>query len=154
MGTYLYHRWWVNFPWGGSIFYNGKVTRGSVFYGGQYSIWHRDQKGMDSIGDNLNGIFLHENIWILTEFVVKLLVITGLDNELMDNKERDTSCQLRYTYFHQWMGHHLTHWGWDNMAAIFQRTFSNVFSWMKMYEFRLRFHWYLFLTFKLTISQH
>ena len=41
MGTYLYHRWWVNFPWGGSIFYNGKVTRGSVFYGGQYSIWLR-----------------------------------------------------------------------------------------------------------------
>ena len=39
--TYLYHRWWVNFPWGGSIFYYRKVTRGSVFYGGQYSIWHR-----------------------------------------------------------------------------------------------------------------
>ena len=41
MGTYLYHRWWVNFPWGGSIFYNGKVTRGSVFYGGRYLIWER-----------------------------------------------------------------------------------------------------------------
>ena len=25
-------------------------------------------------------------------------------------------------------------------AAIFQTTFSNAFSWMKMYEFRLRFH--------------
>ena len=43
MGWDLYRRWWVNFPWGGSIFYNRKVTRGSVFYGGQYSIWHRDQ---------------------------------------------------------------------------------------------------------------
>ena len=32
-------------------------------------------------------------------------------------------------------------------------TFS-AFSWMKMYEFRLRFHWSLFLSFKLTISQH
>ena len=34
-----------------------------------------------------------------------------------------------------------THWGWDKMAAIFQMTFSNAFSWMKMYRFRLRFHW-------------
>ena len=29
----------------------------------------------------------------------------------------------------------LSHWGRDKMAAIFQ-TFSNAFSWMKMYEFR------------------
>ena len=30
------------------------------------------------------------------------------------------------------------------MAAIFQTTFSNACSWMKMHEFRLRFHWNLF----------
>ena len=48
----------------------------------------------------------------------------------------------------------LTHWGRDKMAAIFQTTFSNAFSWMKMYEFRLRFHWILFPEFELTISQH
>ena len=30
---------------------------------------------------------------------------------------------------------HLTHWGWDKMAAIFQMTFSNGFPWMKMHEF-------------------
>ena len=30
----------------------------------------------------------------------------------------------------------LTHWGRDKMAAIFQ-TFSNAFSWMKMFEFGL-----------------
>ena len=41
----------------------------------------------------------------------------------------------------------LTHWGRDQMAAIFQTTFSNGFSWMKMYEFRLTFHWRLFLGF-------
>ena len=34
----------------------------------------------------------------------------------------------------------LTHWGRDKMAAICQATFSNTFSWMKMHEFRLRFH--------------
>ena len=39
----------------------------------------------------------------------------------------------------------LTHWGRDKMAAIFQTTFSNGFSGMKMYEFRLTFHWGLFL---------
>ena len=48
----------------------------------------------------------------------------------------------------------LTHWGRDKMAAIFQTTFLNVFSWMKMYEFRLGFHWNLFLEVQLTVSQH
>ena len=35
-----------------------------------------------------------------------------------------------------------THWGRDKMADIFQTIFSNAFSWMKMYEFWLRFHRY------------
>ena len=39
----------------------------------------------------------------------------------------------------------LTHWGRDKMAAIFQTMFSNGFSWIKMHEFRLTFHWSLFL---------
>ena len=43
------------------------------------------------------------------------------------------------------IGQTLTHWGRDIMDAIFQTTFSNGFSWMKIYEFRLRFHWSLFL---------
>ena len=34
----------------------------------------------------------------------------------------------------------LTHWGWDKMAAIFQMTFSDTFSWMKVFEFCLIFH--------------
>ena len=33
----------------------------------------------------------------------------------------------------------LTHWGRDKMAAIFQTTFSYVFSWMKMNDIRLNF---------------
>ena len=48
----------------------------------------------------------------------------------------------------------LLHWGRDKMAAIFQTTFSNAFSWIKMYEFRLRFHWSLLLRVQLTIFQH
>ena len=48
----------------------------------------------------------------------------------------------------------LTHWGRDKMAAVFQTTFSNAFSWMKMYEYWLKFHWSLFLRVQLTISHH
>ena len=40
------------------------------------------------------------------------------------------------------------------MAAIFQTTFSNAFSSMKMYEFWLTFHWSLFLGVQLTIFHH
>ena len=39
----------------------------------------------------------------------------------------------------------LTHWGRDTIDAILQTTFSNAISWMKMLEFRLKFHWSLFL---------
>ena len=49
---------------------------------------------------------------------------------------------------------YLTHWGRDKMDAISQTTFSNAFSLMKMYEFRLRFHWSLFIRSELTIYQH
>ena len=48
----------------------------------------------------------------------------------------------------------LTHWGWDQMAAIFQTTFSTPFYWMKMFELRLNFHWNWFLRVQLKIFQH
>ena len=48
----------------------------------------------------------------------------------------------------------LTHWGWDKMAAISQTTLSNVFSWMKILEFWLKFHWSLLTKVQLTIFQH
>ena len=48
----------------------------------------------------------------------------------------------------------ITHRGRDKTAVIFQTTFSNAFCWMKIYEFRLRFHWSLFLMTQLTIFQH
>ena len=37
------------------------------------------------------------------------------------------------------------------MDAISQTTFSNAFSWTKMFEFRLKFHWSLFPRVQLTI---
>ena len=39
----------------------------------------------------------------------------------------------------------LTHWGRDKMSTIFQTTFSKAFSWKKMCQFWLKFHWNLFL---------
>ena len=48
----------------------------------------------------------------------------------------------------------LTHWGRDNIDAILQTTGLNVFSWMKMYEFRLQFHWSWFLRVQLAIFLH
>ena len=48
----------------------------------------------------------------------------------------------------------LTHWGRDKMDAISQTTFWSAFSWMKMFEFRFKFHWSLFLRVQLTIFQH
>ena len=47
-----------------------------------------------------------------------------------------------------------THRGRGKMAAIFQTTSSNAFSWIKVYEFRLRFHGSLFLRVQLTIFQN
>ena len=44
----------------------------------------------------------------------------------------------------------LPDWGPDKMVAILQTTFLNAFSWMKMYEFRLKFHWSLFIRVQLT----
>ena len=48
----------------------------------------------------------------------------------------------------------LTHWGRYKMADIFQTTFSNAFSWMKMFEFRIQCDWSVFLRVQLTIIQH
>ena len=40
---------------------------------------------------------------------------------------------------------YLTHWGRDEMNNISQTTFSNVYSSMKMFEFRSKFHWLKFV---------
>ena len=49
---------------------------------------------------------------------------------------------------------HLTHSGLDKMAPISQTTNSNAFSWIKMLEIRLIFHWSLFLAVESTILHH
>ena len=66
-----------------------------------------------------------------------------------DDSQNLESSQLIYS-----MDYALTHWGRDKMATIFQTTFWNAFSWMKMFEYRLKFHWNLFLRVQLIIFQH
>ena len=63
-----------------------------------------------------------------------------------------TACVIRGMYHWNENLAISTIWGRDKIATIFQTTYLNAFSWMKMYEFRLRFHWRLFLRFQLTIS--
>ena len=48
----------------------------------------------------------------------------------------------------------LTHWGRDKMAAVSQTTVWNAFSWMKMYQIWLRFHWSVIRREQITIFQH
>ena len=48
----------------------------------------------------------------------------------------------------------LTHWGRAKIDTTLQTTFSIAISWMKMFEFRLKFLWGLFLKVQLTIFQH
>ena len=48
----------------------------------------------------------------------------------------------------------LTHWGRNKVDAISQTTFWSTFSWTKMFQFRITFHWSLFLRVQLTIIQH
>ena len=72
--------------------------------------------------------------------------------------KNDVTCWLNMTESHNARDNmslaHLTHWGRDKIDAISQTTLSNAFSWMKMLEFRLKFHWSLFLRVQLTIFQH
>ena len=59
------------------------------------------------------------------------------------------------TYFLEWKYMNFDqNWDRDKMAAVLQTTFLNIFSWMKIYEFRSKFHWNLFLRVQLTIFRH
>ena len=68
------------------------------------------------------------------------------------NNMPENGAPSQYKVFYQvWWFPLLTHWGQDKMAAFFKTKFLNGFSWMKMYGFRLKFHWSLFLRVLLTI---
>ena len=101
-----------------------------------------------------------------------LLIITGVQRNLISKLIKPKHCIVTFVSFHTRSEEHgiksswermiksmqngalLTHWGRDKMDAIPQTIFSNAFSWMKMYKFRLKFHWSLFPRVQLTIFQH
>ena len=56
---------------------------------------------------------------------------------------------------YDWLGGCLlTYWGRNKKAEIFQTTFSNAFSWMKMFQLWLKFHWSVFLRVQSIIFHH
>ena len=73
---------------------------------------------------------------------------------------QESNHYLTRSWWRSWMHHcitkrqGLTHWGRNKMDAISQTIFSTAFLWLKMFEFRLKFHWNLFLGVQLTIFQH
>ena len=97
------------------------------------------------------------------EFIVIVLLlfmaIVQMTNTYNHNNRvyGENQCIFATCFFflnHQLSMQGLTHWGRDKIVAISQTKFQNAFSWMKMYEFRSRFHWNLFLMFELTILHH
>ena len=70
-------------------------------------------------------------------------------NELSDVISEPEICSRPVTHadckwHEQSYAYYLTHWGQDVMATVIWTTFSNEFSWMKIFEFLLIFHWSLF----------
>ena len=82
---------------------------------------------------------------LMTHVLQGCFIQTGTINDwLNDNNLLMAKTEHQTCYW-------LTHWGLDKMEAISQTTCSIAFSWMKMFEFRLKFHWSLFLRVPLTI---
>ena len=68
--------------------------------------------------------------------------VDGWIDGLMDNTSPSAPTILMRYLIHNSF---LMHWDQDKMADIFQ-TFSNAFSWMKIFQLWLKFHWSLFLS--------
>ena len=92
---------------------------------------------------------------------------TGIDKRWAPNYSKHHNCcgpweWIRQHMIRTYLNHAtilcnsclLTHWGRDQIDAISQTTFSSAFSRNEMNEFRLGFHWSLFLRFELTTFQH
>ena len=90
---------------------------------------------------NYKNISLNENSWI----VIKIISLVPIGNKPL-SKKLWSSAPTHTGGF--------SHWGRDKIDAIFQTTFSNTFSWMTVYELRLKFHWNLFVRVQSTIVRH
>ena len=103
---------------------------------------------------NFQTHFLQWKCFYLNKISLKCIPVGLIDKESTLVHVMTWCCHATSHYQNQGWLSSLTHWGRDKMAAIFQTTFSSWFSWMKMNEFRLIFHWSLFIRVQLTIFQH
>ena len=97
---------------------------------------------------------IHYNIWRIKYAVIVTGTLSVLLAVGVGNPQKTSDFTMETPSNIAFMVSLSTHWGRDKMDAISQTTFSNAFSWMKMSEYRLKFHWSLFLRVQLTISQY
>ena len=108
-------------------------------------------------------IFLIENAWFSIKISLKFVPrgpvnnISALawhqpGNKLLSEPMMVSLLMHIHVTRSQWVKQcTLTHWGRDKMYAT---TFLSAFSWMKMFQFQLKFHRSLFLRVQLTIFHH
>ena len=116
--------------------------------------------------DILKCIFLNETAWFSIKISLKFVPrgpinnISALAWHRPGNKpSSEPMMVILLMHIHvtrsQWVKQcTLTHWGRAKMDTTLQTTFSSAFSWMKMFQFRLKFRWSLFLRVQLTIFHH
>ena len=92
--------------------------------------------------------------WIRTQAITTSIVDLSITTMDLKKKSWQSPFPGRNELNQNQLVIHLTHWGRDKMAAISQTAYSGALSWMKIHEFRLKFHWSLFLRCELTIFQH
>ena len=100
------------------------------------SWWQRRLQPLGSPGEFFTASICHFSLILPTNSPIR--------DQFMKTAREDGEC----------IPWNLTHWSRDKIAAILHTTFSNAFSWVKMYEFSWSFNKILFLRFELTIFQH
>ena len=118
-----------------------------------FNSFHPGQNRWLFTDENFRCIFLNENICIFIKFPLKFVPMGPIGNNSTLVEIMDTD-PIHWRIYVALGGDEWTHWGRDKMDAISQTIFSSAFSWMKMFEFRLKFQWSLFLRVQLTIFQH
>ena len=145
--------------------------------------WDRDKMGTIFADDIFKCIFVNEYVWISTNISLKIVLKDPINNipasvQIMTwHRSGDKSlCEPNHRVFIKFQSKFvpkiqrttrqclvrlwfdakmlLTHWGRDKKDTISQTTFSNVFSSMKMFKYRFKFHWSLFPRVQLTIFKH
>ena len=135
-----------------------------------YLKWNEKKNSNGYEGQNQNGQSIY---WIPIRYIVHVVfwscfcVLLSWSFDIYECRnylQVTFRCTLLMTYcekyelssnssIHQ-VSSSLIHWGRDMMATSFQTTFSNAFSWMKIYKLWLRFHCNFFPRVQITIFHH